>query len=326
MNMAQTFSAARPVAQHCDDLIRCGPRPEERAEHLSAWRREVSQGMADALASLFGGAKISATLAEPEVLKGSEVFERIGPVAANSLLRCGEDDRTMLLSMDHATAAGMTDCSFGGDGKPPDEPPLRLPRSAAMLFERIAGTMAQALASIAGSETSRGDVLARSESATRLRPFAADEEVSCFTLSLATGSGTDWTVLLAVPSDRLDGLMPGLDAGRIARRPRSLDLCAASEPFCDLPLPLEAVLGEIDLPLSRLDTLRAGDELPFAIGRELSLRTGDTFVARGTVGSWENRMAVRITALPAASANPATGNDALAARKTLIDREEKIVS
>ncbi len=305
MNMAATFARSRPVAQHCAELTRRSSRPEDRAEHLAAWRRDVAQELAQELGQLFSGGKLQASLAEPEMLGGSQVFEKIGPVAVNSLLRCGEGDQTVLLSLNHATAIALTDASFGGEGMLPEDPPSQLPRSATMLVERVATTIAQVLALVNGADSPRGDVLLRSESATRLKPFGASAEIACFTLSLSIGPFAEWNALLAVANDRLEGLMPGLSAQRSRRPAPSIEQRAVSETFGAMPLPLEAVLGEIDLSLDRLDRLAPGDELPLAITNELPLRTGGEVLARGTVGTVENRMALRVTRLTGRS-GPAT--------------------
>ena len=108
----QTFADARPVAQHCAELTWRGPRPEERAEHLSSWCRDLGPELAQELSQLLSGGKLSVTIAEPETKIGQEVFDQIGPVAVNTLLRCGDPDQTILLSIDYSTAVALTDASL----------------------------------------------------------------------------------------------------------------------------------------------------------------------------------------------------------------------
>ena len=192
MNMDPTFNAsfadARPVAQHCAELTWRGPRPEERAEHLSAWCRYLAQDLAQELTQLFSGGKLKVSVAEPEIVTGQKVFDEIGAVALNSLLRCGSDERTMLLSLDYSTAVALTDLSFGGAGQVPDEPPANLPRSAAMLVEQCARLIAQTIAmSDTSSENAQGDVLVRSESVTRLKAFGAEADAALFRVQFSMG-------------------------------------------------------------------------------------------------------------------------------------------
>jgi len=310
MRMGQSFSTARPIAQHCDELVRRGPRAEERAEQIAAWRRDATRDLSGELGALFPGGRLTVDLSGPETMTGAQVFEKIGPVAANSLLRCGTDDQTVLFSLDHRSALALTDCSFGGDGAMADErsdqPPAQLPRSAAMLIEEIAAIASRVLAAVGGSDDVRGDVLVRSESVTRLRAFGHEDEIACFTLSLSPTPDARLSAILAVPGDRLDHVLPGFELSHVglahlgsAQRllPRDPLHNATIGAFATMPLCLEAVLGELDLTLTRLENLRPGDEFPLPIATELPLRMGEDVVARGTLGTCDNRMALRLTQL-----------------------------
>ncbi|MEE4540121.1 MAG: FliM/FliN family flagellar motor C-terminal domain-containing protein [Erythrobacter sp.] len=292
--MARTFVPSRPAAQHCAELIRRGPRPEEREAQLAAWRRNLGQQLAIELAEHVAGDKLQVTISEPETIDGSAVFERIGPVAANSLLRCGEGDHTLLFSLDFATAIALTDCMFGGDGALPETAPARLPRSAMLAVERLAEGVARVIAFAKDpGECARehGVVLVRSESVTRLKPFAHEDKVACFKLILAMGATREWTILLAISNDRLDTILPGPAARPRARASND----PARGPFAELPLPLCAVLSNIELSLAALQALRPGDTIPLAVARTVPLCTGDTIFAHGTVGSFEDRLALRLS-------------------------------
>ncbi len=303
MNMSPSFASdfadARPVAQHCAELTWRGPRPEERAENLAAWRRDLGQEMAQELGQLFSGGKLKVTLADPELVTGKAVFEQIGQVAANSLLRCGADDQTMLFSLDYSTALALTDCSFGGDGKLPEDAPAQLPRSAALLVEKVASLMAQTIARSGGAaERVAGDVLVRSESVTRLKPFGEEAQVALFSVTMLMGEAAEWNALLAIASDRLDGLFPGANVGSSSKAAAASPSDGRTGAFASMPLPLEAILGEFAMSLSRLEALRPGDEIPLAIEHELPLRVGEQTIAHGKLGTVENRMAMRVTRVP----------------------------
>lgn len=295
---AEDFAGARPVAQHCEELIRRGPRPEERAEILQSWRRDLAQELAQELGQLFSDGKLHVTVAEPEMITGSEVFERIGPVAANSLLRCGGAEQTALLSLDYATAIALTDCSFGGEGTPPEEVPAVLPRSAAMLVEQFAKTIAQVIVMTNGSaEHGRSDVLVRSESVARLKPFSAEAKVACFNLTMTQGALAEWQAILAVAEDRLDSLLPGMNAAGPSSTRRRPPSDATSGPFAAMPMQVEAVLGAFEMSIERLENLAPGDEIPLSIAAELPLMLGEQVLAHGVVGTLENQMALRLTRL-----------------------------
>ncbi len=296
MNMQQSFAGARAIAQHCPELTERGPRPEDRAEFLSMWLRDGSSHIANDLAPLFMGEKLQATLGEPEPMQGSEVFAKIGPIAVNCLLRCGRDDQTLLLSLNLANALALTDRSFGGDGKPPEsaEPPL--PSSAAILIDRVAQVIAQSLARASGGgDGIVGDVIVRSESAVRLKPFETVSDCTILPLSIGAKGGDSWSMLIAMRADQLDGMLPGLSAAAQKRSQPEGPADPRSAPFANIPMPIDAILAEFDLSLERLETLSVGDEIPLLAPREIPLRIDTRDFARGALGAVDDHMAVRLT-------------------------------
>jgi flagellar motor switch protein FliM len=306
--MAHEFAAARAAAQHCRELTTRGPRPEERGVLLAAWRRDLARLMADELSALLSGDRLEVSVSEPESLAGHAVLARIGAVAANSLLRCGASGETALLAFDFPTAIALTDRSFGGDGKPAAGTPDQLPRSAALLVDEIAATIAQTItrASMgdgvppAGAALT-GEVIVRSESAARLKPFDPEGEALLITLVIANRQGCEWRALLAIAAERMERLLPAPGRphsarGGAAKRAPASTLAA---PFAAIPLPLHVVLAEIDLSLVRLQTLSPGDCLPLALGRQVPLMLGEKLLAHGSIGTFEDRMAIRLTRFPA---------------------------
>ncbi|MCL9982503.1 MAG: FliM/FliN family flagellar motor switch protein [Erythrobacter sp.] len=313
MRMAHEFAAARAAAQHCRELTLRGPRPEERAVLLAAWRRDLARLMAEELSALLSGDRLEVHVSEPESLAGQAVLDRIGPVAANSLLRCGASGETALIAFDFSTAIALTERSFGGDGKVVANAPDQLPRSAALLVDEIAATIAQTItrasfgdgAPPAGSALT-GEVIVRSESAGRLKPFDADGAALLFALTITNRQGCEWHALLAVAAERMERLLPApgrgpSPRGGAARRPPASALAA---PFAAIPLPLHVVLAEVDLSLARLQTLGPGDCLPLALGRQVPLMLGEKLLAHGSIGTFEDRMAIRLTRFPDQSPTP----------------------
>ncbi|WP_298307576.1 flagellar motor switch protein FliM [uncultured Erythrobacter sp.] len=301
MNMTGTFAddfaRSRPVAQHCTELTWRGPRPDERKGAVTAWIRDLSSDMAQELGQILQGDKLDVTISEPKIMTGAEVFEKIGPIAINTLLRIGSGDQTVLLSLDYATAVALTDCSFGGEGAKPEKGPSELPRSAGLLVEQFAATMAQVIAMAQGTgEPARGDVLVRSESVVRLKPFSTEAEISVMEVSLAQGGSAEWEMLLALPHERLDELLPKTNSNRSLSCPEILG-SKRGDAYAGLPLVLEAVLSEIEMPIGKLERLAPGDEIALNIPRELPLRIGDDVFAHGVVGTFDNHMALRLTSV-----------------------------
>ncbi|MBL0967400.1 MAG: hypothetical protein IBJ05_11370, partial [Blastomonas sp.] len=228
--MNHDFQAERRAAQHCAQLTARTPRPEERTALMAAWRRDLAGILAEDLAKMLSGDRLKVSVSEPERLTGADVFERIGPVAANSLMRCGPNAELALISFDFATAMALTDRSFGGEGILPAQVPDRLPGSAALLVGEIASTMAMAVAraalgrtGIASKAEAEASAMMLVESAARLKPFDADATVLAFCVSLANPAGQEWQGLLAVAAVRMERLLPAqgpaaMTAGRSVGR------------------------------------------------------------------------------------------------------------
>lgn len=311
MRMQHDFAAARAAAQHCAELtghgMARGPKPEERAGLLVAWRRDLARYLADDLSGLLSGDKLEVAVSEPELLTGHAVLVRIGQTAANSLLRCGAAAETALLSFDFATALALTDRSFGGDGEPGGDAPDQLPRSAALLVDEAAAMIAGSITRASYGDARppagaamTGEVIVRSESAARLKPFALEAQAASFTLTITNQQGCSWRATLAIAADRLDRLLP--QPGATLRRRASDKLrqpaSGMTAPFAEVPLPLHVVLAEFDLSLARLQTLAPGDMIPLAVGRQVPLMVGERVIAHGSIGTAEDRMAVRLTRFP----------------------------
>ncbi|UAB78746.1 FliM/FliN family flagellar motor switch protein [Erythrobacter sp. SCSIO 43205] len=302
MNMAGAFAAdfagARAYAQHCSELTWRGPRPEEREGAIAAWKRDLASELAQELGQILTGEKLEVTIGELEVMTGAQVFAKIGESAVNTLLRIGTGDQTVLLSLDFSTAIALTDCSFGGEGAAPESVPAQLPRSAGLLVEQFGASVAQVIAMArATSEPARGEVLVRSESVVRLKPFSAEAQITVLNVTIAKGAFIEWQMLIALPSEQLDDLLPKANSTRSALAAQK-NADADADPFAEVPLVLEAVLTEFELPLARIERLQPGDEIALNIPRELPLRIGGDVFARGVPGTFEDHMALRLTNVP----------------------------
>ncbi|MBY0343574.1 MAG: FliM/FliN family flagellar motor C-terminal domain-containing protein [Sphingomonadales bacterium] len=313
MRMGHAFAPVRAAAVHCPELTghssARGPRPEESAALMAAWRRDLGQLLADDLSGLLSGDRLDVSVSEPEHLSGAEALRRIGQLAANALIRCGASGETALTSFDFATAIALTDRSFGGDGRISGAVPEALPRSAALLVDEAANVIAGAITTASHGDMPppagaalRAEVIVRSESAARLKAFPLDAQTLFFTIDIANRQGCTWRASLAVAAERMGRLMPG---GGRRPRPRAARTPAngMTAPFAAMPLPLHVVLAEFDLSLARLQTLAPGDTIPLAMGRQVPLLAGETLVAHGAVGTAEDRMAIRLTRIPASASS-----------------------
>lgn len=309
MRMAHDFGAVRLAAQHCPELVARGPRPEEREALIGAWRRELAQGLGETLGALLAMDRLRVDVSAPEWLIGSEVLTRIGPVAANSLLRCGRggaagESAEVLLSIDHATVLALAERSFGGDGRV-GEPSLDpLPRSALLLCDEVALLVASGLAqarrgeAVAAAGEGTGEVIIRSENAARLRALDPARSVVMFTLRLSDARGHEWRILLALAAERLDALLPAPGTAPLAAAVSGRAQRDPAAQFGGIPLSLCAVLAQFEITLGQLERLTPGDTFPLPAPRNVPLKLGETLVAHGSIGTLDDHLAVCLTQVP----------------------------
>lgn len=306
MRMAHDFAPETVAAQHCAELVARGPRPEERAAAIAAWRRDLARHCANALGTLLSGDRISAEVAAPETLSGAAVLDRIGPVAANSLLRAdGLPEAAVMLTFDHATVLAMAERSFGGEGRVGAASFDPLPRSAQLLCDEIAGLIASALGAARLGETAgqaglpQGEVIVRSENAARLRPFDPAAPCAWIALRLRNDTGCEWTAHLALAEHHLGDVLPAPTAVAGSTPAASGQCSDPAAAFGTIPLGLRAVLAQFQLTLSQLDRLAPGDTIALNVPRAVPLQLGDALVAHGSIGTFEDHLALRLTHVPA---------------------------
>lgn len=294
MRLTHSFDYARPVAQHCPELVSRGLKPEHRAELVNSWRSVLARALTQRFATLFMGDRLVVHVNEEEALTDGEVYSRQSAPATHCLLRCGDSEFPALMSISIPMALALTDRSFGGDGLVPSEVPEELPRSAAILVEQLACAVAAAVA-LASEEEAGGEMIARSENAGRLKPFGAGARCLSFSIQLGPQGREPWVVQLYFAEAVLEAMLPGEGCGLTQPAKRDDTLSGNGAPFSCIPMPLEAVLSEFDLSIDQLDRLAPGDELPIAIAREIPLRIGLHEVGRGVLGTSEDRISIRVT-------------------------------
>lgn len=308
MRMAHDFGVAGVAAQHCAELLARGrPRPEEREAQITAWRRALAQDLGEGLGALLGGDRLRAEVSAPEWLLGSEALTRIGPVAANCLLRCGtagdsSEGGEFLLSVDHATVLALAERSFGGEGRL-GEPSLDpLPRSVLLLCDEVAALVAGGLARARLGGDAGGEVIIRSENAARLRALDPARQAAWFTIRLADKRGVEWRMSLALAANRLDDLLP--PAGAATPAAQAAPKTDPAMLFGGIPLGLCAVLAEFDLTLGQLGRLAPGDTFPLPMPRHVPLRIGEALVAHGSIGTVDDHLALCLTQVPSQGIAP----------------------
>lgn len=295
MRPERSFVAERALAQHCPELLARSEGEAQSGAHLAAFARAgsvMARDLAAVFAPLLGAEDLTLTAASPAEGDPAALADRIAPLAANSLLAIGGDGARMLVSLDAATVFRIVDRTFGGKGEAPSPLPEAFAPSSEMMARRLTALVAAALAAALGLDDDDAVRPLRSDGAlAALEPFADTTSLALLALTVEQAGQPSWAIQLAAPLTALAALF--------CAKPRAMRPAGApggdAQPWRDLPLTLSAVLVDMRLPVSALAGLRPDVILPVAVAREVPLRIGGTTLARGTVGTLDDRVAIQIT-------------------------------
>ena len=293
MKPQRAFVAERAAAQHCAQLLRRGPEPAELLPQLARLGDRFARQLAEGLARLGGGESPQITPQAVREASFADLARAIGPLAANSLLVAGAAAAPLLASLDAGAVLRLVDKAFGGRGEAPATLPGQFPTSALLMIQRLETLVIECLCAALGAD---GAVraLRRDGELAELAPFAADARLAVLTLEVMEGMRAPWLVTLALPLATLAELFGHGDRPPAApTSPRAADPAAA--PFADVPLPLTAVLVDMQVPLATISTLAPGMVLPVAVARAVPVSIAGSVIARGTVGAQDDRVAIKIS-------------------------------
>lgn len=293
MKPQRAFVAERAAAQHCAELLRRGPEPAELLPQLARLGDRLARLLAEGLARLGGG---EAPLVTPQVVREercADLAKGIGPLAANSLLAAGAGGAPLLASLDAGAVLRLVDKAFGGKGEAPATLPGQFPTSAQLMIQRLETLVVECLCAALGAD---GAVraLRRDGDLAELAPFTGDARLAVLQLEVMEGMRAPWLATLALPLATLAELFGHGDRPPAPpAAPRAADPAAA--PFADVPLPLTAVLVDMQVPLATISALEPGTILPVAVARAVPLSIAGSVIARGTVGAQDDRVAIKIS-------------------------------
>lgn len=288
MKPERALIAERPAAQHCCELLRSAPPPIDLLPHCARLGERLARLLPGGLAAFSFGIPPFVTCTSPRELAASELAAEVAPLAANILFAIGE--APLLVSIEAGAVFRLLDRVFGGRGTAPDPLPDAFPTSAELLVTRIETLLAATLGQAAGAHVRQ---LRSDSSLCALAPFAPAMRLAVMTIEIAEeGGGEPWRIVLALPLATLDALF-----GRPGRPATARTADPAAAPFGEVPLPLTAVLVEMNVPMATISALEPGMTLPVAVARKVPLRVGQTTVAHGTVGALDDCAALQITQL-----------------------------
>lgn len=277
-----SFVAAGRAAQHCAQLTARGPGPAELRARWAALGAEAAENLAPLLAPLLGKEPAIAAAPADDLPHG---------LAAQALIAREGCPGLLHLTIDGAALLQAVDRAFGGMGLPPQSLPDQLPASALLLAQRIE---ALAITALAGALRCQPEALAIYHSARQVGalPARSSEAAAVLQLTVEEPGGPAWPIGLALPASALGAWFGSGPA--ISRTARAAAADPATAPFADIPLPLRATLVDMRVPLSLAASLEPGLVIPVAVARAVPLATGDRVIARGTVGSQDDRVALQL--------------------------------
>ena len=297
MKPDHAFSDARPLASHCPALLRNNAGPADLLPALDRAGERLARALRPRLAPLLGGKAPQARHTSPVETTFADFATTVAPLAGNSLMQAGPMGETLLISVEAAALLRIVDRAFGGPGDAPDPLPVEFPVSAELMIGQLETVIAAALVEGAGEGASALRSIQRDGNIAQLAAFPADTRLVRLDLIIEEPARAAWTIALAIPHPALTVLMDSKAPDRTgsANDDRSADHALSA--FGDLPLPVRAVMAELDLSVSAVSALRLGQILPVPMARIVPLKVGAQTIAHGTVGAVDDRVAIQITRL-----------------------------
>ena len=299
MKPERAFVAERAAAVHCVELLgKAAAAPGDLLPALSALGERFAKALAPVLARFTGGEapRIKAGVAGSS--DSATVAGDIGALAANSLFVAGTDDLPVVISLHAGAVLGMVDRTFGGRGLSPDPLPVRLPLSAELMMARLEGLTSVCLSEALGlADTDAIRFLRRDSSFTLLEAFPHGAPLAALRVDVCEVGREAWPIFIVRAETALAPLL-GENACAPPKRVRGR-ADPGTEPFASLPLSLSAVLVDMAVSISALADLSPGMILPVSVARNVPIKLGGKILATGSVGAADDRVAIRITHIPA---------------------------
>jgi len=299
MKPQREFIAERPLAEHCPELLKRGPAPEDLLHLFERMGQRFARRLSGALAPLMGGEAPIVSCGAPRETTMVNLNQSVAALAANSLLTVGT--APMLVSIEAEPVLRIVDRAFGGKGEAPAPMPQQFPPAAELMIARIevllAEHLAAAVAVTAGrsphAETPDITALRRDGSLQGLAPFDDKLPLATLTLEVDDGGVLPWLMTVAMPFATLGRMFGYGERAPTSGAPKHRS-DPLQTPFADVQLTVSAVLVDMRIPFPTIATLAPGVVLPVSIARHVPLRVGDKTIAHGTVGTMDDRVAVQI--------------------------------
>ncbi len=289
------FDAARPVARHCAELFRADAGKDADGDGFAQFGADLARALVPGLGGLLGAAKLRISCAAPATRAAGEILSDAGTLCSAATIAFPDAGAQIGAILDGETLIALTDRLFGGDGAAsdgelPDELPLMADLVATQMHTLIGDAMERVLPALG-----RPQIAGRATSPVGLDLLGRDGEGVTLDLTVAQPGSIDWSfrLVVRVPAQARFAVRRAKPA--MKGHTRRLDPQGGA--LGDMPFDLVAVVAETNMPLSKVSALKPGDIVPLPIARQVPLRVGERTLAHGSVGSLDDRVALRISAL-----------------------------
>ncbi|OZA94179.1 MAG: hypothetical protein B7X57_02425 [Erythrobacter sp. 34-65-8] len=293
MKAQHDFVAEGRAAQHCAELLGRAQAPFDMAAASAEFAAELALSLPERLQALLAGPRVMVSDWPAEAMAAGELASNWSTPSIHFSVALGRNAPRFVISFDNAAALSLTDRLFGGRGGRQDDVPRALPNSAVLSVERLVCAVAETLARLCGQE-GEAPLIASQAAFRRLGVFRRNERCLSWSFTVEQQAQDPWSLRLAVPEAAMRAVLESHAGGSAAPAPATMRGPNA-EPFGAIPLPLTAVLAELRLPLAQLAALQPGQCIPLSIRREVPLAIGQRIIAAGTVGTLDERVALRLT-------------------------------
>lgn len=291
MSALTSFAGARPIAQHCSELL---VRPSKSVLHssrLSEVVAEVAARLSQEFGRLLGGARVAVTVAVCQSSAAADFYDTGDALSVWAMLPV-PDGGHLVLHTSGASLLALTERVFGGERADSGDLPETLPLTTELLAAQVHTLIAATLSDILGlSAALQVDQRSSANTATSAA-LAKGEPYHLLAFTLAQAGQPDCVFDVAVS----DVAHAALFVDGVARSNKEGQenvpalLAAAGVQF-----DLRAILAELCLPLIDVARLSPGDTIPLALGRGAKLKAGDVAIAEGIIGAVDGSVALQLT-------------------------------
>ena len=279
------------AAQHCEELLSNSLETVDVAGEFSRFGTRLARALQPRLAVLFDVRKLETELTGTSSCSAEGLSETLGEKMHHARFALPGKGLGVLASAKVSAVIGEFHRMLGGDGEGPAEA-AALPRSANRFARQIEGELLAACSEASGradlSATERGSNLGE------IVPGSVRTAIHTATIEVSRPGLPKLVLTFSTCEASFVQFAGGEDTvGQPVRRTIG-EGGMENSAIGQVELSTTATLVDMAIPLHRIVALQVGTMLPVPIHRSVPLSISDITIARGTVGTLDDRVALEI--------------------------------